>query len=463
MPGPPSNRRGEEVPEFLTAFAPPGGSDGDSEEDDYGGLRTPSDYGDTPISEGDESDEEEGHDAGRDGGGSLLLLDGGASSEGGASVHAAELAGGGAGGGGMDLDAPLGRAADCDICCEPFGAEGSASARLYLGCEHAMCVGCVARHASSAADLPIAPHDPSRLRCLHEGCLGTASPSQLAPALGQQGAAALARRLSEYERAHTLTAPCPMCGAEARAPWSDAVEGATVVECESCGTPYCFHCLSHTPPPVCVHQCHEGPPTDNTFSHFICRGNGGVMRHFEVPPARVLARLEELCAGPPAARCPCCTTPMARTVECEQLAHCSVSACNHCGYFSLPGSAMVDHYGSGASWADHRCPRYAFSGGQLTQWWRSRLPAGMMPCRRGAEGCTSEDHDCRRPDHARFREWSERVRRRVFVRALMESLPPTLMGSVLDLAGVMASPQLHAELAGVRREQAANAPPGTGW
>jgi len=343
--------------------------------------------------------------------------------------------------------------AACAICFE------RGVAMMQSECRHNYCLGCLARWAESAAGLPVAAHNPRLLRCPEEGCLAGIDAEQLAPEIGPARTEVIRRRLDEYASAHSMVAACPLCEEESQISWADAPEGQSVVRCAACAVTFCQHCLSVTLPGPCSacaarQMVPMAPEPMSTFSHTMCLPGGGVARWWEFAPGDVLARLEELCAGQVHARCPCCAASLHRTTECNQLTHCSVSICDACGWFTLPGQAMVDHY------HPHRCPRYFFDGPEGTPglWLRSTMPA--MPsgevCQQGA--CHDAAKDCQNPAHAAFRANLNAVRRALHVSTLLDSLPPSLSFEVMELVHTKGSEALKSQVCARNRAIAANRP-----
>lgn len=334
---------------------------------------------------------------------------------------------------------------ECAVCFDEFypwerrhlAELESRSARAYTtaSCRHPVCASCLGTIATQWHAHSIGPGSSS-VRCPCEGCTEGFRTEDFAGLLDPADYGRLRRRAQQFPA--RIWIRCPFCATDLlfpRALARNVQEGALLVQCPACVDrgPFCYHCMDGRDvvwdaegARMCA-ACVDGTRKDGQFNHFFRHpdkrfGDGrlSLPRNYELRPDDVVARLRRLVdtSAELELRCACCATRLHRTVGCNELSHCGMSICNMCGYSSNESDTLglLDHFeGPG-----HTCPRYSDGA-----YWASQFPhpPTMAVC---SSACCSATRDCANPDHRTYRARCDLVRRRIFVRSALASLPPSL-------------------------------------
>ena len=151
--------------------------------------------------------------------------------------------------------------------------------------------------------------------------------------------------------------------------------------------------------------------TDGLYPH---------MRNYELSVRTCVDQLVQICTDEElSSTCAGCGVRMHKSSECNELSHCGIHRCYHCGMSGFEHeSQLIDHYDS-----EHGgCPLYDHS-----SYWKS-----MGLCTLCDASCQHDHGDCTRPDHAQRRRAQTTIRRLAHVRAALGSLHGTLRNRVLD-------------------------------
>lgn len=297
--------------------------------------------------------------------------------------------------------------------------------------DHAVCASCLFRIVTAWYAHPIGPGSPE-VQCPHDGCLScypTAAFEALLPAADMARLRARAERFAVS--AHT-TVGCPVCALPcvvATARLANAQSG-TVVVSPRCGHPrFCYHCLDSCTVAVnglnvtaCLH-CLEPyrTPRPGEFNRYFRRpgktqddGLSVLMRNVELNPDLCVARLLAIAAeGPLHEVCAGCSAPLHKSEECNDLGHCMIHCCWHCGYTGMEGErlGLIDHWDPAGI---HGCPRF-----DTDSYWAAIECATLCDV-----SCQSAAHDCTVGAHQARIARADFVRKVAHIDAHFDSLPP---------------------------------------
>jgi hypothetical protein len=335
---------------------------------------------------------------------------------------------------------------ECTICC------GDLTPGLAPPCRnphHAICGGCLKRHATNWSCHCVSASTPF-VSCPHEGCeeaypLATVAEHVANPRDMEK----LEARIAHYVERQTVKFACPACHHVNRVPGAlvkDRPPGSLAVRCQAqgCGLEFCWHCLDHVAVgsanqqgfvlrSICA-QCeartaHAIPPRNGEFNRFVPKQEGAVgiiPRNYELTVQDCVAQLNWISTSKQlATRCRACSTPMHRTSACAELTHCGLRQCTVCGMAGLEfESNLIDH------WAGHgrlgQCPRWT-----TDRFWKQTVRCEHR-CKEGPCGCHDDNRDCTVKAHDNYKAQVLEVRRLRHFKCLMQSLPAELQRLVVE-------------------------------
>ena len=327
---------------------------------------------------------------------------------------------------------PLAEASPRD-CVAPACRDGS----------HAVCASCWRRIVTNFHRHPLGPGQRA-ITCPHDGCDAEYPLEEFAAVLTATEMRALRKFAQQWTS--VVTVACPTCGLGETLDhtWLRNAEEGTVIVHPKCGhEAFCFHCLER-----------PGSPSDSTCTlclsgySSVCPTNGAINRFYRVPRKsmadgqRCYARncdvdvegcvdqMQRIVDGVflPAS-CANCATPMHKTSACNELTHCGLKVCYHCGYTGLPWeSSLFDHWDSEGRLG---CPRF-----DNDRFWAE------MQCASLCSGtlCGGDAHDCTDPAHRAVIVQQHYVRKLSHLRGLFYSLPPRTADRVKRAVAEKTSP-----------------------
>ena len=320
--------------------------------------------------------------------------------------------------------------------------------------DHAVCLGCLQRHATNWSHHSIGPMNHSGVLCPHEGCRAQYPVVDFAPVLSAADQTKLAERQQRFSRSGA--AQCMGCGNTMHyntAHLRDAQSGSVAQACPTCARVQCYHCQRPVHPArfavasrVGMHPCpcqEHMPPEPGHFNRwFVAPPNavGPLARNHELTVSECVRQLQALCASDEV-HVPCahCGAQLHRASKCMELTHCGIKRCNVCGISGLEHeSVLFDHWdGHGI----HGCPRWA-----TDPFWDHVIPQQIPRCREGV--CHSDTHDCTDPAHQPYREAVREVRRMRMLNTALRTLPARKRQRVMrGLTGKAADVLLRIRLA----------------
>ena len=332
---------------------------------------------------------------------------------------------------------------ECSICCAEFTKDrvvpmSQATDGTYLikpPChpQHAACGECHRRLATQWHNHPIGPGSDS-YTCPHDGCSATYPTADFKGLLSDEDMKRLQARENRFKNREVIVS-CPRCGSIVPVPQDrlrDSEPGTVVFQC--CTLHWCFHCFSPvgrsngdlTSPSVCI-PCIRGQVTWTNINRFFIRPQScldegmlpPLMRNYELSLELVLKQIIDMCESD-VVDDPCagCGTKMHRSSECNELSHCGIHRCAHCGMSGFEWEThLIDHFhGEG------RCPLYPSS----DFWHRMGLPSLCD------HKCQNDSQDCKLPEHRDRIEAQTDVRRLQHIQSAMNSLPKELKDQVVE-------------------------------
>ena len=207
-------------------------------------------------------------------------------------------------------------------------------------------------------------------------------------------------------------------------------QGGIILGCPhpQCRSLFCYHCLRPTNMGEGCHACIFGAPVGyGNFNRFFRRAEppapdqSVLPRNYELTPTLCAAQLEEICAGDTLeTRCRGCHACLHKSAACNELRHCGLVVCDHCGMAGAEGEkVLIDHW-------DPRgragCPRY-----DDDRFWR-RIGLSTLCDHR----CCAEESDCTVPEHVERRRRQDYVRKMTHIDRALESLPVAMRQEVVD-------------------------------
>ena len=339
----------------------------------------------------------------------------------------------------------------CSLCCEddfggaePIARLGDAvageTALVMPPCgepSHAVCTDCLATFATSWHNHPIGPGS-SYVVCPHDGCTATYETEHFRNVLTADDMSRLRARARRF--GENVIVSCPSCGEVvplARGALQDREEGLIVFTCPACVWKWCYTCFASLGPAddassqdvVCT-DCLNGVPGPGSLNRYFTRPGKALedglpphMRGFELSVPLCVQQIVRMCTDPDLPEpCAGCGTMMHRASECNELSHCGIHRCFHCGMSGFTHeSQLLDHYVNGG------CPLYPDS-----PFWQSLGLPSLCD-----SSCQNDHHDCTRADHAERRKAQTMIRRIYHVRAALNSLhEPLRMHVMRALRGV---------------------------
>ena len=269
----------------------------------------------------------------------------------------------------------------------------------------------------------------------HEGCSAEVRTEDFASLLRPCEFERLVERAKRFAPSN-LSVTCPGCNMTS--PFSREVlknvpPGAVILRCPNLTCTdrlFCYHCLRPVVPGQACEACIFGAPKGmGEFNRHFRRaappqpGQTVLPRNNELTPELCAQQLQEICAGDTLeAKCRGCFASLHKSSQCNELRHCGVAVCYHCGASgSEDEPVLIDHWDS----RGHRgCPRY-----DDDRFWKNM---GLCTLCGGQECGDTEHGDCTIPTHVERKRRQDYVRKMVHIDAALESLPLSLRQAAFE-------------------------------
>jgi hypothetical protein len=328
----------------------------------------------------------------------------------------------------------------CSLCCN--GEVDGATFSVPFPCSfpsHRMCDVCVKRYVLNYHNHPCGLGRP-HIVCPHEGCDTIYPLDTLKEVMSDVEYTALCAFVAQFKEVR-LSATCPHCHharddiLPGEFPGGDVEMsvGHCICECPRCTMHFCYHCEDDVGltdaigrPGMICNMCtdiHSTPPHPGHVNRCIaapCNSTKRFVRNRELTPTYVAEQIVHIAkATIVSIQCRGCGAECCKGDACNELTHCGIRVCWHCGQSGLHREPhMIDHF---STIGFTGCPLY----NEDSPYWQSigvRAPNGTAERER--------EQDC--------------VRRNARICGILRSVPQDIATGALQKAEELAQGQGNA-------------------